>query len=357
MLRVIDRSPNYRRNEGFSIVELMVAILIGLIILAGVVQVVISSKTTYLSQEEMSFVQENARYALDVIGKDIQGAGYWGCAGQDLNTAFVATVETSSVDFLGAGAILGFSSNNEADFPEVYGEEIRPVDDAGSTDILPDSFIVRRAGGAPVPVTSHTGTTLNLALDGNPNPFSVGSYVAVVAEDCRRLGVLRASAVEAGSVSYSTATVCGSVKPPLGVNVTCDDPGTPRLYLPGAVAMNYFAHAYYIAESKSLSNQPALKRRVLRNGVGHEEEIALGVEDMEILYGVVDTSGDTQYKNAREISGEDWSNVIAVQVNLVMRSQAESSTVTESSEFLGKTYSDRYTRQLVTSTFRIRNRI
>ena len=47
-------------QAGFSLIELMVAILISSIILAGVVQVVLSSKTTFINQEEMSFIQENA---------------------------------------------------------------------------------------------------------------------------------------------------------------------------------------------------------------------------------------------------------------------------------------------------------
>ena len=49
------------KDLGFSLVELMVAILIGLIILAGVIQVVTTSKSTFFGQEEMSFIQENAR--------------------------------------------------------------------------------------------------------------------------------------------------------------------------------------------------------------------------------------------------------------------------------------------------------
>ncbi len=358
-------SPNNRRQSlGFSIVELMVAILIGLIILAGVIQVVMTSKSTFLGQEEMSFIQENARYAMDVIGKDIQGAGYLGCAGNEADVALVARVGADAADFLGPESVVGFEGDGVATtaYPAAYKDKILAVKEPASTTAqdYPDSFIVRRAEGVPVGVTAQTDFTFTLQ---DPHEFSVGSYIAVVAEDCRRVGIVRASAVADSQFSVSGASICGNLmKPQLDNDLicdaacNCDGEGVNQVYLPGSTAMAYSAHAYYVADSAVMPGTPALKRMALHDGAGTEEELALGVEDMEVVYGVVDGS-NIRYFKASDISADQWPAVVAVQVNLLLRSQAPSLVQAEARPYLSNDYNDRFMRQVVTSTFRLRNRI
>ena len=52
---------------GFSLVELMIAMVLGLLLLAGVVNVQISSKETFQTSDDLSRVQENGRFALDIL--------------------------------------------------------------------------------------------------------------------------------------------------------------------------------------------------------------------------------------------------------------------------------------------------
>ena len=49
-------------------------------VIAGSIQVVVSSKRSFIDQDEVTFIQTNARYALDMMGKDVRMAGYLGCA-------------------------------------------------------------------------------------------------------------------------------------------------------------------------------------------------------------------------------------------------------------------------------------
>ncbi|MEN8762921.1 MAG: prepilin-type N-terminal cleavage/methylation domain-containing protein, partial [Thiogranum sp.] len=53
-----------QRSCGFSMVELMVAMTISLLLMAGVVQIFGSSKASYVMQEGTSRLQENARFTL-----------------------------------------------------------------------------------------------------------------------------------------------------------------------------------------------------------------------------------------------------------------------------------------------------
>jgi len=67
----------YKRQElGFSLVELMVAMLIGLIIVLLVGTLFMNSRQTYLAQDANSRLQENARYVTELFGRQVRSAGY-----------------------------------------------------------------------------------------------------------------------------------------------------------------------------------------------------------------------------------------------------------------------------------------
>lgn len=63
-------------QRGLSLVELMVAMTIGFFLLAGVVSLLGASKQSYRASEAMSRVQENGRYAIEFLSRDIRLAGY-----------------------------------------------------------------------------------------------------------------------------------------------------------------------------------------------------------------------------------------------------------------------------------------
>jgi type IV pilus assembly protein PilW len=343
------------RQAGFSIVELMVAILIGLIILAGVIQVVISSKTTFMGQEEMSFIQENARYAMDVIGKDIQGAGYWGCAGSNPRVALVAGVNESNAQyFLGTLPLEGYAGQSGA--PAAYVGNLLDLAGGGKSE----SLLVRSFTGPAYTLRSHEGTTLKLVDDEHKIPKE--GYVGIVAEDCRRIGIFRAGDVTANTITYSINDNYGiaTIKPDYTESIIC--PGAlctnayNQIYSQGSELMQYMARAYYLGTSSAIPGFPALKRSVLNSsGSVEEEEIALGVEDMHFRYGVRD-GGQLRYFTAADVP--DWMNVVSVEVTLLMRAQSPTLPFNESKSIVdGRTYNDRHMRQIVTSTFKIRNRI
>lgn len=64
------------KQHGFSIVEAMISMLIGIILLAGSMQVFISSKKSFLLQDAISQIQDDARFAIHFITRDLRHAGY-----------------------------------------------------------------------------------------------------------------------------------------------------------------------------------------------------------------------------------------------------------------------------------------
>ncbi len=68
-----------RLAQGFSLVELLLALAIGLVLVLGVSQVLISSRLTHASQQAAIVLQDDARFALSKMTQDIRQAGMLGC--------------------------------------------------------------------------------------------------------------------------------------------------------------------------------------------------------------------------------------------------------------------------------------
>ena len=89
------------KQVGFSLVEIMIALLIGLFLLGGILQMFSASQQTYRMQSNLARLQENGRFALDFLARDIRMAGYWGCL-SGLNTDIDGTdnnaVPVDSID-------------------------------------------------------------------------------------------------------------------------------------------------------------------------------------------------------------------------------------------------------------------
>jgi len=64
------------RQAGLSLVELMVAVTIGLFLLLVVANLFIGSKQTYTNQDNLSRLQENGRFAIALMGKAVREAGF-----------------------------------------------------------------------------------------------------------------------------------------------------------------------------------------------------------------------------------------------------------------------------------------
>lgn len=72
------RKQNLKAEQGFSLIELMIAMTLGLLLLTGVVQIFLSSKQAYSTVSGASQTLDNGRLSLHFLGNSIGKAGYWG---------------------------------------------------------------------------------------------------------------------------------------------------------------------------------------------------------------------------------------------------------------------------------------
>ena len=67
------------RGAGFSLVELIIALLLSILLITGAGNLFLSTNKTYTLQDQLIRIQENARTALEQLAQDIRMSAYTGC--------------------------------------------------------------------------------------------------------------------------------------------------------------------------------------------------------------------------------------------------------------------------------------
>ena len=65
-----------RKQAGFSLVELMVGMVLGLMLIAGAVSIYLASKRSYVEVEQVAALTESARFAEQLVGDSLRHAGF-----------------------------------------------------------------------------------------------------------------------------------------------------------------------------------------------------------------------------------------------------------------------------------------
>ena len=332
MAKVPVKNTCSSRQHGLTLVEIMVAMTIGLVLLGGVITILVSSQQTYRVNEALARIQENARFAFQILSRDIRMAGYMGCVGE--GTVPVNTLNNSAAYLWNFGQpIQGFEAAGSGWTPALPTEITSPL---GGHDIL----IIRGVDGPGTRVLSHPGGTppgsADLKLTAGSG-LQIGDIVLVT--DCLAAAVFQVT---------NTNTSAGQDN--VVHNTGEDTPGNATKNLgqsfEGGEIIRISTRSYYVRTNPN--GTPAL---YWRRGNEVAEELVEGVEDMQIDYGV-DTDGDRAtdvYQTADLVV--DWESVVSVRINLLMQSTEDNiasqpqtytfndTTTTPADRRLRKTYS------------------
>lgn len=346
-------------QSGFSIIELMIALVLGLVLMGGAIQVFISSKRTYNLNEEMSWIQENARFAVSFMAEDLRMAGYYGCASRANSVANVLNdPESSWVTNFNQG-LFGYDGN-DASFPtDVFP---RPVTATLPNSVpMSDVFTVHKADlDNSFQVKGHNTSSAVIDIEGS-HPYPPGTLLVV--SDCHHSAVFQSTGNQTNKVNHNPG---GSVSPgnctkKFGLPVDCNQLGSDYPFKNNAFVMRAIGHAYYIDTASN--GVPALFRESLGEGsiATVQEEMVQGIENMQLQYGV-DTNGDyipDRYMDADDILDEQWSGgVVTARVTLLLRSLTELASEPQQISFMGQAYTptDNYVRRVFSTTVKLRNR-
>lgn len=296
-----------RKNKGFSLIELMVAIVLGLIITAGAISVYLVSKRSFTEVEQVAAVSENGRFAMRLLSSSIRHAGFFGGSSpidirEDANLGNVtddcsgdaAAYRIDRPFFAqqaGAGAIFGCITDARA-----------------GTDVL----VLKNVEPAP----------LYDADPDNPNASKDGT-LSFTASAPRPPATMQApwSAQETYIVANTSS----------GLLIDGGDPapnvGAGQEFA-NAAAWPYRFQIYYVRDA----GVPTLARKYLAwdSTAGamtvQTQDLVQGVEQLQFQFGV-DSNNDGAvdgFANAAAVANDNaWDRVISLQAFILVRAEQE----------------------------------
>jgi len=393
-----------RPQRGVSLVELMVALVIGFLLLLGLVQIFGATRATYQTQEGLSRVQENGRFATQFMQRQLRMVGFMGCgsdSGRALQDTFVNHLAMFADGSVPGGELFRFQRPIEA-FTE--GEMDRPAELAGDAIVAgTDVLILRIFGDESLPVMSvqksadNLQLTLSLPATAATSPIvQAGEDTAIYAvQNCASADVFAAT-FTAGSLivpglgapnvyADSTVTNCGNAGGcPWDHRISNVNLNSRPMY--GASQLNAELHrAEYFA--LFIRNNPVgipslYVRRFERTGtaLGAAEELVEGVDNLQLRFGfdssptpngVIDEMRTAEevvdgFADAVAIDNQ-WQRVLSVRIGMLLRSPAPAAVSTTDGagdartfDLLGVTITpptDGSIRQIYETTIALRNRI
>ncbi len=340
--------------RGFSVVELMVAMTLSLILMAGALSILYSSKLTYTENERIARLQEAGRTVVELVLRDARVAGYEGCTRPLAPTDFVNNLDdANSVLWNFIQPVFGYNASSSAWTPALDATAI-PSATAGS-----DVIVLRTSppGAAVFRTNAAVTTAANIPVNRAPNT-QVAPGTPMIISDCWGSSVFVATGwANNGATGGTIAHAAGGGAPP-----TNSSGSLTREFRVGAVVMPVQTIIYYVRDSTS-GNGPALWRKL---GAAQPQVLIEGVENLQILYGMGTASSPraTRYIRADQVLPNEWNNVVSITMSVLVRSEVESGVEADNRTYsllgadgatLGP-FADRRQRAVYTTTVVLRNR-
>lgn len=225
-------------QRGFTLIEMMISLTIGLVLILGAVTIYTGGRQNFQTFENVSRLQDDARFALDVLSPDVRLAGFWGRTNEPALIAVPAGIDVSCAGADVTAWALELAAAVAAT-DDGYGLPCPPFDQPQpNTDVL----VLRHASGQPA---------------------------------APRAGRLQVQSHRAAGLLFEDGLV------PAGFAAA-----------PASATHDVVVHAYYVDRSSSLGDLPSLRRQTLvAGGRIEDQEIIPGVENLQVQFGV-DTDDD-----------------------------------------------------------------
>lgn len=277
------------RSRGLSLIELMVALAIGIFLVGGAVSLFLASKRSYVETDRFARVAESGRFALVTLGRDLRQAGFFGAAGlTSLETWPNLGVVTG--DCTGTAAAYGFADYFQVVRASGAGTAVGCV-----TDAVPDTDVIVVKSVRAVPLTDGARDDPTDDDGEIDRPEELNAQRVYILANTDRGVLFRGS-----DATPPSLTAGGDV--------------------PRGEAWQYQMFVYYIRAG----NVPTLSRKTLGFAAGNmtilTEDLVEGVEQMRVQLGV-DRTGDGNVDVLIDSTGLlAGDRVLSAQPNLLLRS-------------------------------------
>jgi len=351
------------RQHGLSLVELLLALGLGIIVVTGIVQLFVGNSQTYGLINGQSRMQENARYAMAFISRATRNSGFLGCAPEFDNVVRGLRGNWGNIpEFDLTQTVQGFNGNADGTWtpvlttlPRTEGASNFNVHTAGNgidTNVLIDEtdvLVLRSVRGPGLQLASVLQPTAqpNVAAPGGDPDLDDGDVIFI--SDCEQGAMVRVTGVVPGTdeATLQLATTAAgtffenadTVEGPTGfVPFTLSFLG--RSYgeetTVGAVETTIFFIAPSAGDDRQGNTPNALWQKA---GTDAPVELVQGVDDLQVRYGIDTTLADgianaNQYVEFNDVPNAN--QIVSIRVTIAVNSI---DAVTDDGQRLERTFS------------------
>lgn len=299
-----------RREQGLTLIELMIALVLGLFLVGGVIAVVVANSQAYRTNEGLSQVQESSRTAFELLARDLREAGATGCG----NGVVTNVLNGGGGNWLNWTGVRGYQEDINApaaDFPQIGAGVAQRVNGT-------DAILVQRISGTGHNVVSHStgvgGGAANFKLNSSTNLINDGD-ILLVCDPTRAVVFQTTNYNSTGSdhtVNFNTGGSespgnCSKYLNPPASAGPCGGGTVNPPFGPNSQIMVPTGTFWYIGNNgRAAEGGRSLYRTTFG---GATEEVVPGVTDMQLSFrdGTANTFGTAP---------GSWDNVTAVEVTL-----------------------------------------
>lgn len=314
--------PLKSRQSGLSIIELMIALLLGSLLMVGLVQIFTSNSQAFRMSEAVARSQEYGRIAAEMLSRESRGAGYYGCNSQNAVNNLDISPGDDNWD------LYNYTSGDAVTSRATW----RPGNTIAGTDFL--HFSGMESSGIEITASQPpTAASTKVASRSGRGPASELKNDDVIAiTDCQGTDVVQISNINGDGDDLEVTLVTNSGSGSPGNNFdsnVCSNTGTTGAgnnclsnnYGVGAQILKPYKRTYFIGESTVRVGEPALKMVEYIRDSQRTLEMVEGVVDMQVRYGFSSQPDQavSEWKDAENVAASDWDGVRAVRVSLLVR--------------------------------------
>lgn len=311
-------------QRGFGIVELMVAMALGLFLVGGAISVFVTNQQAYRTTEQLARMQESGRTSVELMARQLREAGGSPC-GRGVPTA--NTINNAGTHWWAnwGDGVRGYDDNVVSDgvaFGTSAGQRIQ------GTDAV---FLVFGNANTGVRITGHNPPSARFSLNTTNHGLTDGEIVLVC--NYRQAAILQLTQAQATNSNVVHNTGVAGVSPGncskgLGFPTDCADPLGNQYEFADGYMVRLASEIWYIGANGRGGR--SLYRARLLNAAGtastQADEIAEGVTNMQLSFLESDAAGVLPTDYVAPSAVADWTRVSAVRVSLTLQSLQNVST-------------------------------
>ena len=345
----------HRRQIGLSLVEILVALAVSLLLLAGVTQIFLGTRQSFRLNENLAQVQESGQFAIEQMSRTIRMAGATGCPNTDqVSNTLKATSGSNWWIDLTTGWVRGFDEGDAAFTAASIGSGI------GERTANSDAIYIFGGSTTDFGVDNHSppiNATIKLKNTHNISP----GEILIICDNVNTsvFQVTNANSANKTLVHNTGNGVPGNCSKGLGYPTDCTSSnGNLYEFKSDALVSRYSPSAYYVGNGSN--GRPALFMRTVALVSGQVKsdapiELVQNVENMHLTY------SDNTGSGISAAAIGTWSQVRSVRLELLVSGNDTGVTAQQDATlaFAGAAVSnaDQRMRQVFTSTVGIRNRL